>query len=146
MRLPPLPSPCPTISLLWKEGENVSPATKQNSQSPGLPHHARLTAETRARESQWQMIRSLKLPCPGMGQPHVALWGELAWSPLPIASQGTARVTTHGEWGAQTISCGEWKSHPEAQVLRTRRWCLTLFRSTGLKSKQASPLHLNSGW
>lgn len=83
MRSPPSP-PWPHHFPFLEGGGNASPAAKQNSQPPGLSHHARLTAKARASESQWQMVKSLKAPCPGMGQPHAAL-GH--WP------QGTVRVT-----------------------------------------------------
>ena len=83
MRSPPSP-PWPHHFPFLEGGGNASPATKQNSQPPGLSHHTRLTAKARASESQWQMVKSLKAPCPGTGQPHAAL-GD--WP------QGTVRVT-----------------------------------------------------
>lgn len=68
--------------------------------------------------------------------------GGLAQNPLPIASQWTARVSRQGT-ETQLVSFGERNSHAESLVLRTHSGCLTLSRSTRLKSKQASPLHMN---
>lgn len=45
--------------------------------------------------------------------------GGLARNPSPMASMRTAGVRKHRA-GAQLAGSGEWNSHPESLVLRTR--------------------------